>query len=554
MRPYQRLATEGITDTRVADALRRIDIFLQEVHAQLSTQASAGGTSSSGVVTSISANSGVDLQGDVNFNGGTGVSLSQAGQDITVAVNTGALIGGTPTTIAPDDAAAAGGATTASASDHRHAIVAAATPAAGIAHTTAEGVATSFARSDHDHLLGRALGRGGENVADANIGMAGFSFANLGGCTSSNAATLVLVANPADSGSVVGVKYVWASGVATPTAGARAHSFYFRDNVAADNEMFNMSTRNHGALSATSAIFRAGSWVTGDMYITHSNGPLNAEAASIELHQAATSTISFRLNAANILSLTSAGGGLVQLLAGAGFQSDGTNGVKFTSASDGSAEAGVQFQKSAGWAAGGSVLEIYDLLGTPTSHRGMFRILQTGGVRSGQSGFTTNAPTDGEFQASGWGVASTSNNQTGADSYYGGGAGTGNSATKGIIHFRTPDAGASGTAVQALTDKWTITRAGILTAEDGKDIAVGTTTGTKIGTATSQKLGFYNATPVVQRSDAGALTDSTGGTVNGTLVDVGVLFNQGNINDNFADCAAKINALRTAVRDLGLMA
>lgn len=36
------------------------------------------------------------------------------------------------------------------------------------------------------------------------------------------------------------------------------------------------------------------------------------------------------------------------------------------------------------------------------------------------------------------------------------------------------------------------------TLSDGTDIAVGSTNGTKIGTATSQKLGFYNATPVVQ--------------------------------------------------------
>lgn len=36
------------------------------------------------------------------------------------------------------------------------------------------------------------------------------------------------------------------------------------------------------------------------------------------------------------------------------------------------------------------------------------------------------------------------------------------------------------------------------TLADGVDIAVNATTGTKIGTATSQKLGFFNATPVVQ--------------------------------------------------------
>jgi len=37
-----------------------------------------------------------------------------------------------------------------------------------------------------------------------------------------------------------------------------------------------------------------------------------------------------------------------------------------------------------------------------------------------------------------------------------------------------------------------------LTISDGQNIVLNTTTGTKIGTATSQKLGFYNATPVVQ--------------------------------------------------------
>lgn len=37
-----------------------------------------------------------------------------------------------------------------------------------------------------------------------------------------------------------------------------------------------------------------------------------------------------------------------------------------------------------------------------------------------------------------------------------------------------------------------------VTIADAKNIVVGTTTGTKIGTATTQKIGFFNATPVVQ--------------------------------------------------------
>lgn len=43
-----------------------------------------------------------------------------------------------------------------------------------------------------------------------------------------------------------------------------------------------------------------------------------------------------------------------------------------------------------------------------------------------------------------------------------------------------------------------ISGAGLITVADASDIALGTTTGTKFGTATTQKLGFFNATPVVQ--------------------------------------------------------
>jgi hypothetical protein len=52
------------------------------------------------------------------------------------------------------------------------------------------------------------------------------------------------------------------------------------------------------------------------------------------------------------------------------------------------------------------------------------------------------------------------------------------------------------------------------TIGDANDIAVGTTTGTKIGTATTQKLAFYNATPVVQPT---AVADITTVATVGTL-------------------------------------
>lgn len=54
------------------------------------------------------------------------------------------------------------------------------------------------------------------------------------------------------------------------------------------------------------------------------------------------------------------------------------------------------------------------------------------------------------------------------------------------------------------TSVWTATPTGT----DGVNIAVGTTTGLKIGTATSQKVGFFNATPVVQQTLAAAASDA----------------------------------------------
>lgn len=54
--------------------------------------------------------------------------------------------------------------------------------------------------------------------------------------------------------------------------------------------------------------------------------------------------------------------------------------------------------------------------------------------------------------------------------------------------------------------------AGTLTFAEAKDVTVGTTTGTKIGTGTTQKLGFWNAAPVVQPASTG--TTTTGFTAN----------------------------------------
>lgn len=65
----------------------------------------------------------------------------------------------------------------------------------------------------------------------------------------------------------------------------------------------------------------------------------------------------------------------------------------------------------------------------------------------------------------------------------------------------------NGTAV------FTVANGGNVTMQD-TNLILGTTTGTKIGTATSQKLGFWNATPIVQpTTSVGAATlVSNGGT------------------------------------------
>lgn len=55
-----------------------------------------------------------------------------------------------------------------------------------------------------------------------------------------------------------------------------------------------------------------------------------------------------------------------------------------------------------------------------------------------------------------------------------------------------------------------VTFAGSFGFGDGSNIPLGSTSGTKIGTATTQKLGFYNKTPITQ--PAGISAPSGGAT------------------------------------------
>lgn len=92
---------------------------------------------------------------------------------------------------------------------------------------------------------------------------------------------------------------------------------------------------------------------------------------------------------------------------------------------------------------------------------------------------------------------------------------------------------------------------------NGRDITFDSTTGSKIGTATSQKLGFYGATPITQPVGANqaTITDNTTGSVGNSLeyfYGEGVV-DETPINDNFATLDARLNQVISDLVALGLL-
>jgi hypothetical protein len=133
------------------------------------------------------------------------------------------------------------------------------------------------------------------------------------------------------------------------------------------------------------------------------------------------------------------------------------------------------------------------------------------------------------------------------------------------IVFQTGQSAASG-VLQTLTTRLTIDNAGDFTFADGVDFIVGSTNGTKFATATTQKIGFYNATPIVRPSaytqtfatadktmaarTAAALTNNTGGTVSTTLaaITAGATYTQADmlaVKNALASLADQVNKIRT---------
>ncbi len=149
----------------------------------------------------------------------------------------------------------------------------------------------------------------------------------------------------------------------------------------------------------------------------------------------------------------------------------------------------------------------------------------------------------------------TGTDKTGGNFTVASGKGTGAGAVSSLI-FSTPTALVSGTTAQSLTTRLTITSTTFTLAE-ALDMVFGTTTGTKFGTATSQKLGWWNATPIIQPVGAGqaAFTDSTGGVAAASLVDVttAAVSDPVKVNANFATVSVLLLAIRSALVSEGLM-
>lgn len=88
------------------------------------------------------------------------------------------------------------------------------------------------------------------------------------------------------------------------------------------------------------------------------------------------------------------------------------------------------------------------------------------------------------------------------------------------------------------------------------NVDIGTTTGTKLGTSASQKLGFWNATPVVQPAGSAqaaaaaqtqeSLTDNSGGTPSTTIAAISDTATKNAV----ASLAAQLAKIRTDVANI----
>lgn len=115
-----------------------------------------------------------------------------------------------------------------------------------------------------------------------------------------------------------------------------------------------------------------------------------------------------------------------------------------------------------------------------------------------------------------------------------------NSAT--VYIAAAPAAGTNAT----LTNAYSLWIAGGNVKLGALNFVLDTTTGTKLGTSTSQKLGFFNATPVVQRSGAAQAAVATTATTQTTPYGFATQAQGDNL-------VALCNEIRATLVELGLM-
>jgi len=126
-------------------------------------------------------------------------------------------------------------------------------------------------------------------------------------------------------------------------------------------------------------------------------------------------------------------------------------------------------------------------------------------------------------------------------------------STSGTATLQTAAAaGAVTVTLPAVTDTLAVLGANTFTGAQtlsDVNIVLGTTTGTKIGTATTQKLAFYNSTPVIQQATTGtAATGFTaGGPANGVHAD-------STFTGGSGTKAYTISDIVLALKNLGLLA
>ena len=110
------------------------------------------------------------------------------------------------------------------------------------------------------------------------------------------------------------------------------------------------------------------------------------------------------------------------------------------------------------------------------------------------------------------------------------------------------------TFITGLANTWSASQ----TLSEGSNFVFGTTTGTKLGTATTQKIGFFNSTPVVQQASGANLTNSvTAGGVDDTIADFSDLTVYANsaaaIRNDIYQLARKLKQVNDALRLFGLL-